>query len=211
MTFAQALIAKKWHEVLKQFEFAAFPRFIGMPHGTTVQKFSSIEIDEKQQSLGILKFMRDAFLSDIERYSGKTTLIDRLIGPNDLRIMTELKTAFKQLEEEVKNFNEELLATVPIDRRLNLENIICMSRDDGMSVSFILKNRAWLYEYNPQLQQKALWNFKPLRITREQYNATYNNYAKQALEAENTHPLIYPQKTLIEVLKIKAARIKAEK
>lgn len=190
-----------------------FPQFISMMRGDSIQAINNIVLPTSQiinPILGVIRFIRDAFLDKAERSSQKTFLIENLQGYNDISPLIQTARTIKGINQP--HPLESILATKK-NQIITLKNVLISTQFDPdnkkeiIVVAFTIDDTAWQFTYDDIKKlwpQTYLWNFTQIDPIPYQNSISTIKQQYQSLETGQKSISEVLQKKIDEIQKLKS-------
>lgn len=170
-----------------------YPKFISLNTTGSGHLFKEINVENvlfdessriKAYGLGVLHFIRDAFLDVGLTSQPSIYFIDKLSGFNDISLVLEGSRMVRR--ESKKNLLEEYLQNL-IDQNIILENVMILINNGGLkfTIYFAIGDTYWQYT-SAQAEEDAKtsnwWNFRLMGDVRSSYDKDYQKYKNQLVQ-----------------------------
>lgn len=195
-----------------------YPQFISLNTTGSSHLFSEINVENimldktsklKGVGMGVIQFIRDAFLDVNEHSEARIYFIDKLTGFNDISLLLEGSRLVRN--DSNKHILESYLQNL-VKQNITLENVMILinNRNTRFTLYFAIGDTYWHYSSTlAQEDSKTFnwWNFKMAGDVRNSYDADYLKYKNQLVQK----PESINQKSISSVLEEKQRQILLQK
>jgi hypothetical protein len=159
--------------------------------------------------LGVIHFIRDAFLDVNQDSQSRIYFIDKLTGFNDVSLLLEASRLARN--DPNKHFLEDYLQNF-VGQNITLENVMILTNNNNVrfSIYFAIADTYWQYT-STQAQEDAKklnwWNFRMMGNVRSSYDNQYLGFKNKFVQKPDS----INQKSISAVLEEKQRQILLKK
>lgn len=195
-----------------------YPQFISLNTTRSSHLFSEINVENLSLDetfkltgvgMGVIQFIRDAFLDVNEHSESRIYFIDKLTGFNDVSLLLEASRLVRN--DPNKHFLEDYLQNF-VGQNITIENVMILTNNNNVrfSIYFAIADTYWQYT-STQAQEDAKtlnwWNFRMMGNVRSSYDNQYLGFKNKFVQKPDS----INQKSISAVLEEKQRQILLKK